>query len=761
MDPFEVVWSLPLHWHCFRICLGQLSMNLVRLAPQDVINSVVESSRRTSQKCQRPTELILRRPASATPYHGRRPPDVSTPPPSEHIEFNQLKEILLKKSGDLCYNFERITATKDDFIDEGQLGAGTCGVVKKMRHKVRKDLVMAVKQMHVSSTCAVENKRIMMDLDVVTKCVGCPNIVKCMGIFFSMSEVWICMEVMSTSLDNLMRDTAEPFPEYVLGKIAVSIVKALDYLKREHNMMHRGMLYFLCTLVPDVKPSNMLLSSTGDIKLCDFGISGQLKDSIANSNQLGCIGYMAPERLEKFKYDVRADIWSLGISLVELALKSFPYKGSQFEFAILSKIIEEPPPKLPNDGRYSADFCSFVDRCLIKDYVQRPKYGALRKANLFLTYNREPFDVGDWYRTVRLNPTGNHNEGRHTPISPSSSTVTLSPDGNRSWLDSEIDVRRSNQRETSLTRRSPAPLLFDPPAHLLRKDCIPNWQKPLVYNSARSQTLPPPGVSSYRQASPTPPPLLNAIERPGVLGFNSSGGGDSPENVILRNRSRPRVSSGRKHQEASEMVPSVAVDVRRNAFYPRLGTNDIGGDAGDSPCGHSTTNTTTLQAYLNSLNQQQVPQTAPSPPLTYYTEPRSSHQRPSILPPSSSPSSIVTPPHQPYIPNATAMEQNGHDSLSPRPLRSVSAGYNGNGRRIQRAPACRLISNPYQPTRVVNNDTPVFSFSPSKKTTATQPVVSTPSSTDSASGGASENEAQEYHHEYFWYAHQRLNPPSP
>lgn len=66
------------------------------------------------------------------------------------------------------------------------MGAGTCGVVKKMRHKVRRDLVMAVKQMHVSSTCAVENKRIMMDLDVVTKCVGCPNIVKCMGIFFSM-----------------------------------------------------------------------------------------------------------------------------------------------------------------------------------------------------------------------------------------------------------------------------------------------------------------------------------------------------------------------------------------------------------------------------------------------------------------------------------------------------------------------------------------------------------------------------------------------
>ncbi|KAL5971015.1 Dual specificity mitogen-activated protein kinase kinase 7, partial [Taenia solium] len=649
--------------------------------------------------------VILRRPASATPYHGRRPPDASTPPPSEHIEFNQLKEILLKKSGDLCYNFERITATKDDFIDEGQLGAGTCGVVKKMRHK---------------------------------------------------SEVWICMEVMSTSLDNLMRDTVEPFPEYVLGKIAVSIVKALDYLKREHNMMHR-----------DVKPSNMLLSSSGDIKLCDFGISGQLKDSIANSNQLGCIGYMAPERLEKFKYDVRADIWSLGISLVELALKSFPYKGTQFEFAILSKIIEEPPPKLPNDGRYSADFCSFVDKWY--DYVQRPKYAALRKTNLFFTYDRQPFDVGDWYRTVRLNAAGNHNEGRHTPISPASSTVTLSPDGNRSWLDSELDTRRSNQRETSLTRGSPAPLPFDPPTHLLWKDYVsPNWQKSLVGNSARSQTLPPPGASSLRHASPTPPPLSNALEKSGVLGSNSSGelirhlsDSGSSENVTLRNRGRPRVSSGRKHSETSEMVPPVAVDVRRNAFYPHRGKNDTGGDAGDSPCDRSATYTTTLQAYLNCLNQQQqVPQTAPSPPLTYYTEPRPSHQRPSILPPSSSPSCVATTPHHLYSPKVVPMEQNGHASLSPRPLRSVSAGYNSNGRRIQRAPACRLISNPYQPTCVANNDTPVFSFSPSKKTMAAQPLVSTPNSTDGASGGASENEAQEYHHEYFWYAHQQPNPPS-
>nr|CDS32086.2 dual specificity mitogen activated protein [Hymenolepis microstoma] len=687
-------------------------MSVFLLPPKDVTDGVVESPRRAPQKCQRPTDLILRRPSSATPY-GRRPPDISTPPASEHLEFHQLKEILLKKSGVLCYNFERINATKEDFIDEGQLGA--------------------------------ENKRIMMDLDVVTKCVGCPNIVKCMGIFFSMSEVWICMEVMSMSLDTLMRDTVEPFPEYVLGKIAVSIVKALDYLKREHNIMHR-----------DVKPSNMLLSSGGDIKLCDFGISGQLKDSISNSNQFGCIGYMAPERLEKFKYDVRADIWSLGISLVELALKSFPYKGSQFEFAILSKIIEDPPPKLPDDGRYSIDFCSFVDACLIKDYNLRPKYPALRKTKLFVTYDRKPYDVGDWYRTVRLILPGNgglSGSGRHTPISPASSTVTLSPDGNKSahWLDgggSEVDsftnggaVRRGSggsvtqqqQRETSLSRRSPAPSIFmeSSPSVNLCKD-IGQKQRQTMTSNWKAQVLPPSGANS----SPT-------LHDSQTGGYASSVGENSGQNsVILRNRGRSLFIPGRNLSMVSSGAahPPIAVDARRNAYYPHLSGGS--GESNGSPNELSNTYHTNLQAYFNFLNQQPH-----KPPAYYNTAPRASNSRPSILPPSTSSSPT---PAQRQVKIVALEGYNGYPSTgnaisSPRSPRSVSAGYNGSGRRIQRAPACRHITKPYQPTRVVNNSTSVFSFSASTPNKATEDEATPPA------------EPQKYHHEFYWYAHQ---PPA-
>lgn len=208
--------------------------------------------------------------------------------------------------------------------------------------------------------------------------------------------------------------------------------------------------------------------------------------------------------------------------------------------------------------------------------------------------------------------------------------------------------------------------------------------------------------------------------------------------MILRNRGRPRVPTGRKHSEASNGVPLVAVDMRRNAFYPHLGGNSNGYRENDSPpCDRTTTYTTTLQAYLNCISHQQVGSSTPPP--SYYTQPRPPHQPPTIISPPPPPAYS----HQAYPPKVGVVEQNGQTNISPRSPRSASAGYGG--RRLQRTNACRLIANPYQPTRVANNATPVFSFSPSKKN------ISMPNVEDS--------DAQEYPHEYFWYAHQQPAPP--
>ena len=121
-----------------------------------------------------------------------------------------------------------------------------------------------------------------MDLQVVLKSHDCPYIVKCLGCFITDSDVWICMELMATCMDKLLKRIKEPIPENIIGKVAVATVKALHYLKEKHEVIHR-----------DVKPSNILLDEKGNVKLCDFGISGRLVDSKAKTRSAGCTAYMA------------------------------------------------------------------------------------------------------------------------------------------------------------------------------------------------------------------------------------------------------------------------------------------------------------------------------------------------------------------------------------------------------------------------------------------------------------------------------------
>ncbi|KAJ1365088.1 hypothetical protein KIN20_025310 [Parelaphostrongylus tenuis] len=112
----------------------------------------------------------------------------------------------------------------------------------------------------------------------------------------------------------------------------------------------------------DVKPSNILLDWNGSVKLCDFGISGQLIESRAHTVQAGCPPYMAPERFDpqyNSDYDIRSDVWSVGISLVELATGKYPYSHIESEFAILAAIVRDPSPTLPLNMNFTPHFRDF------------------------------------------------------------------------------------------------------------------------------------------------------------------------------------------------------------------------------------------------------------------------------------------------------------------------------------------------------------------------------------------------------------------
>nr|XP_031545714.1 dual specificity mitogen-activated protein kinase kinase 7 isoform X1 [Vicugna pacos] len=287
---------------------------------------------------------------------------------------------------------QRYQAEINDLENLGEMGSGTCGQVWKMRFR-KTGHVIAVKQMRRSGN-KEENKRILMDLDVVLKSHDCPYIVQCFGTFITNTDVFIAMELMGTCAEKLKKRMQGPIPERILGKMTVAIVKALYYLKEKHGVIHR-----------DVKPSNILLDERGQIKLCDFGISGRLVDSKAKTRSAGCAAYMAPERIDppdptKPDYDIRADVWSLGISLVELATGQFPYKNCKTDFEVLTKVLQEEPPLLPGHMGFSGDFQSFVKDCLTKDHRKRPKYNKLLEHSFIKRYETLEVDVASWFKDV-------------------------------------------------------------------------------------------------------------------------------------------------------------------------------------------------------------------------------------------------------------------------------------------------------------------------------------------------------------------------
>ena len=188
-------------------------------------------------------------------------------------------------------------------------------------------VVMAMKEIRLELDDA-KFSAIIMELDILHRCLS-PYIVDFYGAFFQEGAVYICLEFMNGgSIDRLYGDG---IPESILRKITLSTVLGLKSLKEEHNIIHR-----------DVKPTNILVNTRGQTKICDFGVSGNLVASIARTN-IGCQSYMAPERISSGgmaqagadkaagTYSVQSDIWSLGLTIIECAMGRYPYPPETYD----------------------------------------------------------------------------------------------------------------------------------------------------------------------------------------------------------------------------------------------------------------------------------------------------------------------------------------------------------------------------------------------------------------------------------------------
>ncbi|CAD6594309.1 MAG: MAP kinase kinase (MEK) [Alectoria sarmentosa] len=308
----------------------------------------------------------------------------------------------------------------EDLIVLKELGAGNGGTVSKVMHAATK-VIMAKKVIHVEAKKDVR-KQIVRELHIMHDCTS-PNIVNFYGAFLHNSgDVIMCMEYMDCgSLDRISKDFG-PVRVDVLGKITEAILSGLNYLYDVHRIMHR-----------DIKPSNVLVNSRGYIKLCDFGVSGELVNSIADTF-VGTSTYMAPERIQGAKYSIKSDVWSVGLTVMELAIGRFPFDASDAAAGdrasagpmgildLLQQIVHEPAPRLPQSDAFPPILDEMIQKCLLKNPDDRPTPRQLFDKDMFLAAaKRTPVDLEQW----AVSMMERHNRKSHLAPQLSPSTQAL------------------------------------------------------------------------------------------------------------------------------------------------------------------------------------------------------------------------------------------------------------------------------------------------------------------------------------------------
>ncbi|XP_060719353.1 misshapen-like kinase 1 isoform X3 [Tachysurus vachellii] len=284
---------------------------------------------------------------------------------SENAPTRSLDEIDLAALRDPAGIFELVEV----------VGNGTYGQVYKGRH-VKTGQLAAIKVMDVTEE---EEEEIKAEINMLKKYSHHRNIATYYGAFVKKSppghddQLWLVMEFCGAgSVTDLVKNTkGNSLKEDWIAYICREILRGLSHL-HAHKVIHR-----------DIKGQNVLLTENAEVKLVDFGVSAQLDRTVGRRNTfIGTPYWMAPEVIAcdenpDSTYDYRSDIWSLGITAIEMA-EGAPPLCDMHPMRALFLIPRNPPPKLKSK-KWSKKFIDFIEGCLVKTYPSRPNTEQLLK----------------------------------------------------------------------------------------------------------------------------------------------------------------------------------------------------------------------------------------------------------------------------------------------------------------------------------------------------------------------------------------------